>query len=181
MCRAHILVHSVAFSCEAALVAVTLLKLMTEAEDPRFATGDADAVRQYRISVGVTAVSFAFTAVAFAGTVADVGALLAQFRRAARRISHAATGNPRGHTPASAAPPLGDAPDAPADLLATFPDPAASAAAGAGQPEEEAAYAEKAHPDHKQAEVAVVPLDLDGAWDPPGVSTAAHSRLPVLC
>lgn len=98
------LVHTAAFSCEAALVAVTLLKLFTEAQDPRFAGTDAAAVRQYRINVGVTAVSFAFTAVAFVGTVAGFGTLAARLRGAARRISARCTAskNRRGSgTPAA--------------------------------------------------------------------------------
>ena len=96
------LVHSAAFTCEAALVAVTLLKLFTEAQDPRFAGSDAAAVRQYRINVGVTAVSFAFTAVAFVGTVAGFGSALARLRGAVRRISEGCTGlarRRRSHAP----------------------------------------------------------------------------------
>lgn len=176
MCRVHVLVHSVAFSCEAALVAVTLVKLMTEAQDPRFNSGNADAVRQYRMNVGVTAVSFAFTAVAFAGTIADVGALLTLVRSAARRISQASA---RARSSAKSDAPPTDSPDAPGSLLTTSTNPAASDEAGGSRPEDVATRADvEAHPDpthtetHTSVSTAVVPLILDAAWDPSGVSTA---------
>lgn len=89
-CSAYVAVHTAAFTCEAALVALTLLKLMTEAQEPRFDGSDAAAVRQFRINVGVTAVSFSFTAVAFVGTVACFSSVLARLRGAARRVSERA-------------------------------------------------------------------------------------------
>eukprot|EP00892_Ulva_mutabilis_P000460 jgi/Ulvmu1/10414/UM062_0010.1 len=80
-------VHGTSFLCEAALVSVTLLKLFTEARDPRFGRSDPAAVRQLRINTAVTTVSFAFTAVAFVGTVRGLGAMLASLRSAVHRIS----------------------------------------------------------------------------------------------
>lgn len=87
-CRAFLAVHSTSFLCEAALVTVTLLKLVVEARDPRFDSSDAEAARTFRINTAVTAVSFAFTAIAFVGTVSGMGALIARLRNVARRISH---------------------------------------------------------------------------------------------
>ena len=86
LCRAFLALHFTSFFCEATLVSLTLLKLLSEVHDPRFDSSDTEAVREFRINTAITTVSFAFTAVAFVGTVRGTSAFLAQLRHTVRRI-----------------------------------------------------------------------------------------------